>query len=734
MKGASVKRIRMRIGTAIFLGIAALVGQSAMAAPGDITTIAGGSNSGNANLSTADFALTNPQGVSVDSSGNIFVVDTAAQYVRKFPASGGSSVVAGNGSAGFTQQSRWSQSGTKAAKTQLNYPNSVTIDSSGNLFIADTRNQMVRKVDTSGTISTVAGNGRSDASGNGLGCPFPQLPDQCGTFLGDGTTGLVASLNKPSGVAVGSDGSVYIADTNDNRIRKVDANGLVSTIAGTGGPSFSGDGGPATAAALKQPWGLALSGTSLFVADTGNNRIRVIDLNTGVISTVAGNGSASSSGDGGSATGAGINFPAAVAVDGAGNVIIAETKGHKIRRVDSTGTISTLAGTGTSGFSGDGGSASSSLLSDPYGVAVTSAGDVLIADTWNDRIRKVSGGTITTVVGPIPGVFCCNDDGVAGTNANTSAPGDAVSFGGNVYFTDTAHNRVVRINPDGTVLTIAGVNIPGFSGDGGPATSAKLNLPQGIAADSAGNLFISDTANHRIRKISTAGVITTVGGTGVKGYTGDGGAATSAQLGDPYGIAVDGAGNVYFADAGNDRIRKIDSGGTISTVAGSGIVGAGSRGMSGDGGPATSAHLNNPRGIAVDSAGNLFIADTRNSKIRKVNTAGIISTFAGKGPLPCTSLTCDQGAYLGDDGAATDAYLNNPWDVAVDPSGNVWIADTSNSAVRKVDTTGTITSAGGGFPLLGGSQSSPQGVGADASGDVYVADTGSDTILKISAT
>jgi uncharacterized protein (TIGR03437 family) len=315
---------------------------------------------------------------------------------------------------------------------------------------------------------------------------------------------------------------------------------LIVTVAGGG--SVLGDNGPATSAPLYLPNGVAVDAAgNLYIADAGNNRIRKVS--NGVITTVAGNGTQGSGGDGGPATSAQLYYPWGVAVDSAGNLYIADRGNNRIRKV-SNGVITTVAGTGTYGFSGDNGPATSAQLYDPQGVAVDSAGNLYIADTGNSHVRRVSNGVIASV---------------------------------------------------------AGTGTYGFSGDGGPATSNELNAPSGVAVDSAGNLYIADTLNHRIRKVSN-GVITTVAGNGTQGFSGDSGPATSAQLYQPDGVAVDPAGNLYIADTGNQRIRKV-SGGVVTTVAGTGTPG-----LSGDGGPAASAELSGPAGVAIDASGDVFVA------------------------------------------------------------------------------------------------------------------------------
>ena len=335
------------------------------------------------------------------------------------------------------------------------------------------------------------------------------------------------------------------------------AAGDINTVAGTGTPGFSGDEGPATAAKLQQPYGVAVDGSgNLYIADASNHRVRKVN-GSGTITTVAGIGSAGFSGDGGPATSAELSDPYGVAVDGSGNLYIADTLNHRVRKVDGSGTITTVAGTGTAGFSGDGGLATSAELDGPWGMAVDGSGNLYIADQGNSRVRKVDGA--------------------------------------------------------GTITTVAGTITTGFSGDEGPATSAELFYPEGVAVDGSGNLYIAEHSNERVRKVNGSGTITTVAGTGTAGFSGDGGSATAARFNAPYAVAVDGSGDLYIADYFNQRVRKVNGSGTITTVAG-----IGSAGFSGDGGSATSAQLNGPIGLAVDGASNLYIADLANQRVRKV--------------------------------------------------------------------------------------------------------------------
>jgi uncharacterized protein (TIGR03437 family) len=636
-------------------------------------------------------------GIAVDAAGNVFVCDSGNNLVVEISPPGILSVVAGNGVAGF------SGDGGPATSASLRGPSGIAVDASGNLYIADTNNDRIRKVSPGGTITTLAGNGVYG-------------------FSGDGEPATGAALRSPKGVAVDDAGNLYIADLYNHRIRKVSANGIITTVAGNGVQGFSGDGGPATSASLWDPSGAALDASgNLYIADSANLRIRKVSAG-GTITTVAGNGRFAFSGDGGPATSASLYSPQGVAADGSGNLYIAD--GQRIRTVSAGGTISTVAGNGIQGFSGDGGPAASASLNSPEGLAVDASGNLDIADTYNHRIRKVStGGTITTVAGN--GAYKFSGDGGPATSASLYEPsGVALEASGNLYIADGGH-RIRKVSAGGTISTVAGNGIQGFSGDGGPATSASLAGPSGVAVEASGNLYIADTHNSRIRKVSPAGIITTVAGNGVPRFSGDGAPATSASLLGPQAVALDASGNLYIADEFNNRIRKVSPAGIITTVAGNGV-----QGFSGDGGPATSASLHWPAGAAVDASGNLYIADAQNNRIRKVSAEGTITTVAGNG----------VGGFSGDGGPATSASLDQPYEVAVDASGNLYIADWGNNRIRKVTAGGTITTVAGGGGSLGdgGPATSaslliPGGVTVDGIGSLYIADSGNDRIRKVLA-
>ncbi|MFH0907421.1 MAG: MBG domain-containing protein [bacterium] len=343
--------------------------------------------------------------------------------------------------------------------------------------------------------------------------------------------------------------------------------------------------------------------------------------NLDLITTVAGTGTDGYSGDGGAATNARLNFAANVAVGPSNTWVIADTANNRIRNVDAQGVITTVAGNGSFGYSGDGAAATNAMLGLPNGVAMDEAGNVYISDTENHRVRKVdTSGIITTIAGT--GTAGDTGDGGAATNAQLNFPKSVAVDGiGNVYVADSENNRIRKVDTNGVITTLAGNGIYDFGGDGGPATNASLQAPTSVAPDQDGNVYIADRYNNRIRKVDDGGIITTVAGNGSFGYSGDGGAATNAALNYPSAVAVDWMGRIYFSDTENARIRRVDTNGIINALAGNGNFG-----YSGDGGPALDARLDSPNGVAVDSYGRVYVADYYNMRIRQVSpTAGILS-------------------------------------------------------------------------------------------------------------
>ncbi len=543
----------------------------------------------------ANAALWFPYGVAVDAAGNVFIADRNNHRIRKVTPDGIITTAAGNGRNAF------SGDGGPAVNASLSSPNDVTVDAAGNLYIA--AGQRVRKVTPDGIITTVAGNGQ-------LG------------YSGDGGPALAASFRTLFGVEVDSDGNLYIADRDNHRIRKVTRDGTVNTFAGTGQRGFSGDNGPAANADLNFPTRVFVDGARNVVIAAGN-RVRKVDPQ-GRITTVAGNGQTAFSGDGGPAIAASFLFTDDVALDTAGNLYIADRSG-RIRRVNVAGIISTFAGKGGFRVVPEGSPAASAFLYSPSGLALDSAGNLLVVERDNYRLRRITpGGRIFTVAGT--GTSACGADHLPAQGSIMVPLDVAVDPSGGVHFSEPGCARVRRLRPDGTVATVAGIPVQGgFSGDGGPATLANINVA-GIAFDRNGSLYIADPVSHRIRRVTPDGIIRTVAGNGQNGFSGDGGPALMASLNSPRWVAVDSAGDLYVTDSGNHRIRKVTSDGTIFTLAGDGRAGAG-----GDGGPAIAASLNSPAGLGFDGAGNLLIADEGNHRIRRVTRGGVIETVASQG-------------------------------------------------------------------------------------------------------
>lgn len=424
--------------------------------------------------------------------------------------------------------------------------------------------------------------------------------------------------------------------------------------------------------------------------------MREVITSSGIITTVVGTGTAGYSDDGGPATQAQLNTPNGLALDSAGGLFIADDGNNVIREVAAgTGTITTVAGTGAAGYSGDDGAATAAMLNGPANLAVDSAGNLFIADDNNNRLREVTAnnGHIATVAGT--GWCCYSGDGGPAAQAALNQPNHiALDGAGNLFIADDYNHRIREVvAATGIITTVAGTGIAGFSGDGGPATQAQLWNPDAVAVDDQDNLYIADTVNNAIRKvIARTGVITTVAGLGTQtqGYGGDGGPATQAQLSQPNGLTVDRAGDIFIADTFNNRIREVNARtGVITTVVGGGSGCAQQIDKFGDGCPATEATLNDPWNVTLDSAGNLFIADDGDLAIREVLAgSGIIITVAGE----AAGTGCNSTSDCGDGGPATQAYLYSPVGVAVDAADDIFIANYYNKKVREViASTGIIT-------------------------------------------
>ncbi|WP_205521234.1 putative Ig domain-containing protein, partial [Psychroflexus aurantiacus] len=475
-----------------------------------VSTFAGSGASGFADgtASSAQFSL--PLGVAVDASGNVYVADYGNHRIRKITPAGVVSTLAGS-THGFAD-------GT-GGSAQFNLPVRVAVDASGNVYVADYGNHRIRKITPAGVVSTLAGSTQGFADG----------------------TGGSALFNLPVRVAVDASGNVYVADYGNHRIRKITPAGVVSTLAGSTQGFADGTGGSAQ---FNLPVRVAVDASgNVYVADYGNHRIRTITP-AGVVSTLAGSTQGFADGTGGSAL---FNLPVRVAVDASGNVYVADYGNHRIRKITPAGVVSTLAGS-THGFAD--GTGSSAQFNNPHGVAVDASGNVYVADYSNQRIRKITpAGVVSTLAGSGISGFA---DGT-GSSAQFNDPfGVAVDASGNVYVADFNNHRIRKITPTGVVSTLAG-STQGFAD--GEGSSAQFRSPTGVAVDASGNVYVSDRGNHRIRKITPTGVVSMLAGSGVSGFSD--GTASSAQFNTPYGVAVDASGTVYVADAFNHRIRLI---------------------------------------------------------------------------------------------------------------------------------------------------------------------------------
>jgi len=662
-------------------------------------------------------------GITLDKKGNMYITMREHNIISRIDTNGMMTRYAGSGESGF------SGDGGPAIKANFKTPAGLAFDPEGNLYIADRENHRVRKVNTSGNISTFAGIGEAG-------------------FSGDDAPAVKARLNLPSGVVADEKGNLYISDRSNDRIRVVDKKGVIRTYAGTGVAGFQGDAGPALKAQLDKPFGIALDeAENLYIADRNNNRVRKVSPE-GIITTVAGDGGFFFMGDNGPAYRASVAAPTGVAVDKKGNLYIADRNNNRIRLVDKLGMIRTVAGTGQQDYNGESETARETNLCLPFGLTVDSNDKLLVIDRSHYRIRRIDpkSGKVETVAGN--GLKLFAGDGGPATGATLSFPhGMFVDKNDNLIFSDKGHYRIRKITPKGIISTIGGNGRRGNVGNNIPALEANvynvttiiqnpvgdafMSSPSGfvsiirrldakgiihdyidtaspkyreaiskskhkglvqtgavatitqfsdIAFDPKGNLFISDRMNHQIRKIDLNGNISTIAGTGDSDYYGDGGPALEAAFRDPNSLASDKQGNIYIAEAANNRIRKIDTKGIVTTFAGNG-----EHADSGDGGPALKAAIRSMDDIAISPEGELHILGTNTHKVRKITQDGKIVTVAGKG----------YAGFFGDDGLATKAMLKNPAAISFDSKGNLYIADMGNNRIRKVDKKGIITTFAG---------------------------------------
>ena len=759
-----------------------------------------------------------------DAFGNIYIADTTANAIRRVDAvtgiittvAGGATSVCAAANTDKTAAGVVVGDNCPATQAILNAPNGLRIFK-GNLYIADASDNFIRRVDgITGIITAYAGNGTA-------------------TVAAAGVLATATSMRAPTDVIFDPAGNGYVVTSGGNpAILRIDAvTQLVSFIAGTGTAGNTGDNGTATTALIKTAVGIALDPQgNIYFSESAQNDIRKVTIATGNISTYVGtSGGGPAAFADGPANTAELNSPQHIAIDALGNLYIADQTNHRIRMVTppagaaTYGIVSTIVGNGTAANSASGTLAVNSKVNNPRSVDILPSGDLLLADGFNRQEKIIAlpvnfpatavgatatlnasaqvdtaltlgtfavpltypsfvSGAITncTAGSPVAAATICtvgltfqpNAAGqlgaplqfidsnnntytlpLAGTGnapaatllpgivnpiAGTGTPGNsgdtaaataarlnnptaiAVDAAGNTFFTDTTNNEVREITPAGIISRVAGTGTASFSGDGVPATAATLNAPSGLALDAAGNLYIADTGNNRIRVVAN-GIINTLAGNGTAAYTGDSGPAAAATLSAPQGLFYRPNGVLYVADTGNNALRIIGIRSTlINTIAGTGIAGS-----LGDGGFSVNAQLAAPTAVVVDASGNIDIADSANNRIRRIASNGIISTYAGNG----------VAGFI--DGSSSAAELNAPNALAVDPSGTLYIASAANNAIRRVANgqvttvagTGTAGSTGNSGLSTAATFHAPRGVALDNSGNLVIADSANNLIRNI---
>jgi trimeric autotransporter adhesin len=621
-----------------------------------IQSIAGSANAGD-NLPAVQALLTQAEGLAFDNDGNLYIADAAEHRIRRLSPTGILTTVAGNGTLGYSGDNG------PATDAQLASPYGLALDRSNNLYIADLGNRVIRRVTPQGRITTYAGGGANPATAPSEGSPATTI-----------------RFTTPRNVAADPDGTLYISDFDAHRIYAVSSDGTFRLHAGTGNPGYGANDITALRSSLRNPAGLWIDPQGgLLVAEAGAQRIRRIAR--GMIGAYAP----------AAAIRVPLYSPTGVAVDSLGNLFLADNRKDAALKRSSQGEVVTLPA---------GGSA----------VTVDNRGNAFYAN--GAVVHRISSSNQATIVAGASGNTLTGDNGPADA-ARLNGPAAVVyDANGNLFLADERSHRVRRISLDGSITTIAGTGVPGFSGDGGPANLAKLNGPRGLSFDRFGNLLIADTANHAIRRVAVNGVITTVAGNNFNGFRGDGSPAPSAMLDTPTAVLADPNSNEFFiADSKNHRVRRVSMTGIITTYAGT-VNGAG---FSGDGNVAVFAQLNFPTALAFDRTGQLYIADSGNNRIRRVDLTGTINSLA-------------------------DGSLSSPMGVAVSPDGAVFVADTANHRIRRIDPLGNAaTVAGTGLPGFSGDGGPaadarlhfPSGLTFDSAGNLLIADAANHRLRRL---
>jgi hypothetical protein len=706
-------RDKWKLWLLIAIALAAIQGLAqSVYQPYTFTTLAGGGGFSSPEHPGTALRFNICAGIALDHSGNLFVTDTFNHVIRKITPAGEITTLAGlpgiPGSADGTGRD-----------ARFYLPDHITVDGAGNIYVTQDAHT-IRKVTPEGAVTTIAG-----------------LADHPGNTDGIGS---VARFNIPTGIVLDGAGNLYVADGLNRTIRKLTPTGsdwVVTTIAGSG--ILGSANGTNRAARFNFPYGLTIDGAgSLYVADADNETIRkVTPIGTNwVVTTLAGQAGAFGFVDGTNSA-ARFNGPVGVAIDRTGTLYVAEADNHTIRQVTPIGTnwvVTTLAGVAANPGSADG-IGNSARFNSPYSVAIDTAGNLYVADTFSDTVRKMTMVETNWVVSTV--------GGVGGNFGSTDGPGNVALFkgpaavtvdsAGNTYVADQINHTIRKVTPAGEVTTLAGTAGYGGSANGGNS-DARFLFPSGVAVNSAGNVYVADRYNATIRKMTPVGTnwaVTTLAGFPGSFGSADG-IASDAQFSGPAGMAVDPAGNLYVADADAHTIRRVTPTRIVTTLAGNptatdqfgNIVGGYADGTG------SAAQFKWPFGVAVDAATNIYVADTFNHAIRKVTPARVVTTIAGQAGSPGSA-----------DGVGNAARFNVPSSIAVDGAGNVYVADTYNNTIRKLRPDGTnwVVTTLGGAPEIWGSAdgrgsaarfSNPNGIAVDGSGNLYISDFYLNTIRK----